>query len=76
MTSITEGAGLVTPRSTGLTYTPEGYVDVLTDAEGRTVDLDYDAVGRVTRQMLPDGRVVAVGYDPEGNVTSITMQTA
>ena len=59
-------------RQSQLTYTAEGYIDTLTDAEGRIFDADYDIMGRLTRMTLPDGRTIGYGYDGIGNVTSIT----
>ncbi len=58
-------------RLTSFTYTPAGYVDTIMDAAGRVTNLDYDLIGRVTRQTLPGSRVVDFAYDDAGNLTSL-----
>jgi YD repeat-containing protein len=59
-------------RLTEITATAEGYVDVLTDAEDRDTDFDYDPMGRVSLQTLPGDLVVDFDYDPNGNLTGLT----
>ena len=75
LTALTEGDG-VDSRTTTLAYhdtgAQKGYLASITDAEGRTVSLDYDAAGRVTGETLADGRVIGFGYDANGNLTSLT----
>jgi RHS repeat-associated protein len=59
-------------RLTEITPTAEGYVGLLTDPEGRTIDTDYDPAGRITTQLLPGNRTIAFDYDPNGNLTLLT----
>lgn len=68
---ITENPG-ADERVTVITQTPEGYVDIVTDAENRVFNFDYDAMGRITKQTLPDLRVIDLRYDASGNVEGIT----
>jgi YD repeat-containing protein len=63
-------------RLTEITPTVEGYVDLLTDAEGRSTDTDYDPAGRITTQLLPGNRTIAFDYDPNGNLTLLTPPRA
>ncbi len=71
LTQVTEGEG-DEARTTTLSYDDKGYLDKLTDAVGRYAQFHYDAVGRVTTQILPDGRQINYSYDANGNVTTIT----
>lgn len=48
-----------------------GFLQSITDGEGRTTAFEYDPAGRVTRQTLPDGRFVRFDYDPNGNLISL-----
>ncbi|MEM7125680.1 MAG: RHS repeat-associated core domain-containing protein [Chloroflexota bacterium] len=59
-------------RSTLMSYTPEGYVQAVTDPIGRSYGFAYDPMGRLTSEMLPGGRTVVYAYDGEGNLTNIT----
>ena len=63
-------------RTTLFDYHPDGaqagLLASLTDALGRQVQFEYDAVGHMTRQTLADGRSIDMTYDPNGNLTSIT----
>jgi len=71
LTQVTEGEA-EQARTTTLSYDDKGYLEKLTDAVGRYAQFHYDAVGRVTRQILPDGRQINYRYDANGNVTAIT----
>jgi len=71
LTQVIEGEG-DEARTTTLSYDGKGYLDKLTDAVGRYAQFHYDAVGRVTTQILPDGRQINYSYDANGNVTAIT----
>jgi RHS repeat-associated protein len=48
-----------------------GYLAAITDPLERTTQFEYDAAGRVTRQIFPDKRSVDFDYDEEGNLTSL-----
>ena len=50
-------------RETTFSYDAAGYLASVTDALGRTVSTDYDAVGRAIRSILPDGYSVSNAYD-------------
>ncbi|HIE02838.1 MAG TPA: hypothetical protein EYP59_21580, partial [Thiotrichaceae bacterium] len=71
LTQVIEGEGDQARTST-LSYDDKGYLDKLTDAVGRDTQFHYDAVGRVTTQILPDARQINYRYDANGNVTAIT----
>ena len=71
LTQVIQGEG-DKARTTTLSYDDKGYLDKLTDAVGRETQFDYDAVGRVTTQILPDARQINYRYDANGNVTAIT----
>ncbi|MCK5523938.1 MAG: RHS repeat protein, partial [Thiomargarita sp.] len=59
-------------RTATISYDENGYISKVTDALDREVSFVYDAVGRVTTQVLTDGREIRYSYDANGNVTSIT----
>ena len=69
--SLTEG-NVTDNRKISLTYDANGFLDIVTDSLGRTLNFDADKTGKVTRQTLADGRVIQYGYDAKGNLTSIT----
>jgi len=71
LTQVIEGEG-DQARTTTLSYDGKGYLEKLTDAVGRYTQFHYDAVGRVTTQILPDARQINYRYDANGNVTAIT----
>ena len=72
---ITEGVG-IGQRITTLAFYPTGlnagFLQSITDAENQVTTFEYDAVGRVTKQILPDLREIAYSYDTNGNLTSLT----
>lgn len=51
-------------RAMTYAYDAQGYVANITDPLQRTVQYRHDAVGRVTKQILPDLREVNFTYDP------------
>ena len=52
-------------------YTPEGYLREITDQNGQTyVHNEYDADGRVTRQLLSNGQEYIVLYDDANRVNT------
>ena len=59
-------------RQYNMAYTAEGYLQSITDGQGRTVNQTYDAAGRITAQVLPDGNQLNYTYDAAGQVTTIT----
>lgn len=65
--SIKRGA-----RTRSGTYDSRGFVASVTDELGQTVQLERDAAGRLTRQVLPDGRAISYTRDADGNITSLT----
>ena len=73
--TFTQGTGADT-RLTQLSYygsgPAQGFLQSVTDAENRQISFEYDAAGRVTKQILPDLREILFSYDANGNVTSIT----
>ena len=55
-------------------YTPEGYLREITDQNGQTyVHNEYDANGRVTRQLLSNGQEYIVLYDDTNRVNTFLM---
>jgi RHS repeat-associated protein len=56
-------------RSSSFTYTAEGFLESLTDPEGRTTSYAYDPIGRMTGINRPDGNYVDFSYDANGNMT-------
>ncbi|MDX1994026.1 MAG: RHS repeat-associated core domain-containing protein [bacterium] len=71
VTQISAGMG-ADQRQLGLTYTPQGYVETITDPEGRDHRFEYDSFGRIVEETLPGGRVVEYTYDEAGNLRTIT----
>ncbi|EGG6836081.1 hypothetical protein IDY43_004675 [Salmonella enterica] len=65
--------------STSFVYDGLGRVRRETDALGNQTEWEYDAEGRVVRQILPDGSLVEKTYasfSPEALMTSIAVTTA
>lgn len=48
-----------------------GFLQRVTDPEGRETLYEYDAAGRIARTTLPGTRVVQFGYDASGNLISL-----
>jgi RHS repeat-associated protein len=59
-------------RQVNYTYTPEGFLDTVTDAETRMTTFDHDALGRVTGIHRPDNSLIGLSYDANGNVETFT----
>jgi RHS repeat-associated protein len=74
LSTLIQGEG-TEARSTTFAYHADGaqagYLSSVTDAMNRLVQFEYDAAGRVTRQILPDGREINLSYDPNGNLTAL-----
>ena len=72
---ISEGSGSEL-RSNQFNYyqngAMNGYLQSITNAENQITYFEYDAVGRVTKQILPDTREILYTYDANGNLTSLT----
>ncbi|HEX6290918.1 MAG TPA: SMP-30/gluconolactonase/LRE family protein [Herpetosiphonaceae bacterium] len=66
-----EGTGVIT-RTQTLAYTAQGDLASHTDPLGATTSFTYDAVGRVTTQVLPTGQTLTYSYDASGNLLSST----
>lgn len=49
-----------------------GWLAAITNSLGQDLNYEYDANGRVTRQIMQGGRSVAFAYDANGNLSSIT----
>jgi RHS repeat-associated protein len=50
---------------------PVGFITALCDPLGRMRHYDYDALGRLTRLVLPDGSERRMRYDEAGNLTEL-----
>ena len=57
-------------------YTPNGFLESITDAENHTTSYAYDDVGRVTRIDRSDSSSVWFSYDGNGNITMFTNPNA
>jgi len=71
MSTITRGID-AEARGFAITYNNQGYPATISGPLSANVSLEYDAAGRVLRQILGDGRTIAFGYDAAGNIASIT----
>ena len=72
VSTVTLGSG-VDARITSFAYNAgNGYLETITDPMDRSVRFESDAVGRVTKKILPDGKEILYSYDANGNQTSIT----
>jgi RHS repeat-associated protein len=61
-----------TPRQTQYTYNPDRHIALVTRPDGQTINLGYDAAGRLSRLTVPTG-VIQYGYSPAtGTLASIT----
>ncbi len=59
-------------RESEITYNSLGFVSQTTDPLNRIQQFEYDAMGRVTRQVLSNGKEINYTYDANGNMTSLT----
>jgi RHS repeat-associated protein len=73
--SIAEGSG-TEARVTKLTFyqvgSMAGFLESIEDAEQQVTRFEYDALGRVTKQILPDGSEIGYRYDANGNLATLT----
>jgi RHS repeat-associated protein len=49
-----------------------GLLDSITDPMNRTTAFDYDAAGRVTKQVMPGNQQILFDYDANGNLRSVS----
>ena len=71
LATVTQGTGSEV-RTATFSYNSDGFLQTITDPLGRSLGLQYDAAGRVTRSTLPDGRKIVYDYDANGNLISLT----
>lgn len=75
LSALSQGDGAAA-RTTAYGYHASGdqagYLASVTDAMGRQLQYQYDAMGRVIEQTFPDGRVAGMDYDPNGNLITLT----
>lgn len=71
LSAVATGSGL-DERTTSFHYNPDGYVDTITDPLSQVLGLEYDASGRLIKEVLPDGRHIVSTFDENGNVKSVT----
>jgi RHS repeat-associated protein len=70
--TISTGSGTST-RLTIFTYHPDGYLQTITNPLNELTRFDqYDAVGRVKKQIQPNLNEILYDYDNKGNLTGIT----
>ncbi len=72
---VIEGAGINERRTTLVYYQTgpmAGFLQSITNAGTQVTTFEYDAVGRVTKQIMPDNREINYRYDANGNLTSLT----
>ena len=56
-------------RSAAFGYSPQGFLDRATDAQGRTTFYSHDALGRVRQIERPDQSRIQFDYDANGSMT-------
>jgi len=56
-------------RQSAFTYTADGFLESVSDPEGKTTFYEYDPIGRMTGINRPDGNFVDFSYDDNGNMT-------
>jgi RHS repeat-associated protein len=71
LVAITRGSG-PEAREFTIAYNAQGYPAAMSGPLSANVRLEFDADGRVSRQILGDGRIITYGYDAAGNIASIT----
>jgi len=59
-------------RGQAFGYNDKNELTSVTDALGRFVTFQYDAAGRLAKQILPDLREIGFAYDANGNLTSVS----
>jgi RHS repeat-associated protein len=62
-------------RQTDFTYTPQGFLESITDPENHTTWYAYDAVGRMTSIARPDNSSIGFAYDTNGNMVVLATPT-
>jgi YD repeat-containing protein len=71
MATLTRGSG-AQAREFSIAYNGQGYPATMLGPLSARVGLEYDAAGRVSRQILGDGRTITYAHDGAGNIVSIT----
>lgn len=66
LTGITQGY-----RTSTFTYDSRGRLSTITDPMQRTEVMQYDSIGRITKQILPNTKEINYSYDANGNLISI-----
>jgi RHS repeat-associated protein len=59
-------------RTTTYAYNDKDQLESVTDPLGKEWRFEYDAAGRVVRQIGPNGQAISYDYDENGNLTSIS----
>jgi RHS repeat-associated protein len=68
--TISQGAG-AEERETRLFYNSSGYLEAIRNPLGDTTTFEYDADGRIVKEIRPGGAEVEYGYDADGNIDSL-----
>jgi RHS repeat-associated protein len=71
LTTMTQGSG-ADVRSFTFGYDAQANASSITDPLLRTVALERDPAGRITKATLPDSRELSFSYDADGNLISFT----
>ena len=71
LATVKQGEG-ADARLVSLEYNKEGWLASVTDPLKRTVRIEHDAAGRISKRILADGSELALQYDANGNLTSVT----
>jgi len=64
-----DGAGI---RETSFVYSPQGFLQSITDPLGRTMSYQRDAVGRTLTARRPDDQSIQFTYDASGNLATLS----
>ena len=71
LTKETSGTG-TEARTTTYSYDQNDRLTSVTDPLGKEWRFEYDAAGRVVREIGPGGQAISYDYDENGNLTSVT----
>ncbi len=67
LASFTDSRG---NKTLSYSYSPGGFLNTLTDPEGKRTDYVYDPVGRLTGLWAPNEQVLAYVHDAAGRLTA------
>ncbi|GJQ59641.1 MAG: hypothetical protein SCALA701_24420 [Candidatus Scalindua sp.] len=56
-------------RTTTRTYDGNGHLDFVITPDNKTLDYEFDIMGRPIQEERPDGTAISYGYDANGNMT-------